>query len=484
MLKPLPKSGRAVLFAGFTLAGITVSCVVAGSSGCDLQVAAGVLLLLLIAGSVATDGLLGNFYLSNVKYFILFAFALFLGGGMIVDAMRLDFAIHPSAILLTYGALICFLCGFALIEPGRASRQPRAHPSFLLTADQLFAVTLLFFALASLFVFLEWRLYGQLQSYAGKFFATGAQPSRVMPYVHTFTQLAAPAAILALIQLRRGTSLFRRAILALFLTATVGWYFVWGARGNFLWLAFAFVLVWAEIGGERGSRRLGAKPALVLALAVAVILALGAVRTTWDVRRAESAGLGGVWNQAARSLDTYHQLARTLDFFPARAAFLHGYSFYGVVANPWPRAFWPGKPIGVGKLASILYDGNPNNSIGLSLPGELYANFGCIGSLLGMFLFGVLAAGIYAWYVRQRGDPVALVLYLMTLSCLMAEVRGDILDATAPLLYSLLPAVVCFAAIAAANRRFPRTCRRSARHAMARRGAAWLSSAEKLSPES
>jgi oligosaccharide repeat unit polymerase len=443
---------NAVLFAAFALAGIGVSCLAIVPSGRVLQMAAAVVLLLVIAGAVFADALVGRFHLANLKYFILLAFALFLGAGMIVDATRFDFAVLPAGILLSYGALLCFLFGFTLFGPDRNAKRRRAGPSFPLTSDQLLAVTLLFFALGFLFVFLEWRLYDQIQTYGGKFAAGGAPPQKVMPYVQTFTQLMMPAVILAFIQLRRGASLFRRVLLLLFLAAAVAWYLVWGARGNFLWLAVAFVLIWAELRDERGSKHVGWKPALVLALSISAILALGVVRTTWDVRRAERAGLGGVWDQAKNSLDTYHQLTRTLDYFPSRGRFLHGYSFYGVIANPVPRALWPGKPVGVGKLASILYDGNPDNSIGLSLPGELYANFGYAGSLFGMFLFGVLAARIYGWYLSQRGDPVALVVYLMALVCMMTEVRGDILDATAPLLYTLLPAVLCFGLLAAANK--------------------------------
>lgn len=431
-----------------------VACLVTGASDRDLQLVAGVVLLLVIAGTVITDVLLGRFHLANAKYFILFAFALFLGGGMLVDATRIDFALDPAAILFTYGALLCLLLGFAVSGHGSASRQQRPSSTFPLTGEQIFFITLFFFALGFLFVVLEWILYGQIQNYAGKSMASGLPSHPVMPYVQTFTQFLMPAVILAFVQLRRGISLPRRALLLLLLTAAVAWYLVWGARGNFLWVAIAFLLVWAEIDGEHGSKLLGAKPAVVLALSACAILALGVVRTTWDVHRAEEAGLGGIWQQARHSLDTYSQLVRTLDYFPARVAYLRGYSFYGVISNPVPRSLWPAKPIGVGKLASILYDGNAANSIGLSLPGELYANFGYTGALLGMFLFGILAAHIEVWYTSQRGDPIALVLYLIALFCMMAEIRGDILDATAPVLYTLLPAAICFGIFAAANRRF------------------------------
>jgi hypothetical protein len=152
------------------------------------------------------------------------------------------------------------------------------------------------------------------------------------------------------------------------------------------------------------------------------------------------------------SLDTYSQFRRTLEFFPRRANYLWGYSFYGIVVNPIPRVFWEGKPIGVGKLTSILYDGNPHSSIALSLPGELYANFGMLGALLGMFSSGLLAGGIHRWYLRRRGDVGALVVYVLVLSYTVWEIRGDILDATMPFFYYILPVSACLALISTMNR--------------------------------
>jgi hypothetical protein len=153
-----------------------------------------------------------------------------------------------------------------------------------------------------------------------------------------------------------------------------------------------------------------------------------------------------------KSLDTYTQLRRTLEFFPKKADYLWGYSFYGVAVNPIPRVFWNDKPVGVGKLASILYDGNSNSSIGLSLPGELYANFGFAGAIIGMFFSGLLAGVTYRWYQRQRGDHGALVIYVLVLSYLVFEVRGDILDATMPFFYYVLPIAVCLGLVSTMNR--------------------------------
>jgi hypothetical protein len=69
-----------------------------------------------------------------------------------------------------------------------------------------------------------------------------------------------------------------------------------------------------------------------------------------------------------------------------------------------------------------------------------------------MLLFGVTVSVIYRWYLRQRGNQAALVIYVFLVVTMTQEVRGDILDATMPLFYHLLPVVLAFSAVTALNR--------------------------------
>lgn len=69
-----------------------------------------------------------------------------------------------------------------------------------------------------------------------------------------------------------------------------------------------------------------------------------------------------------------------------------------------PRVLWPGKPsielgawfaleIGVATISS--YTGRANNSINMTIPGELYLDFGWIGVILGCTLFGGMLSAFW-----------------------------------------------------------------------------------------
>jgi oligosaccharide repeat unit polymerase len=417
----------------------------------SLQIAAGISFLAIIVLIVLADTLKGRLDIANIKYVALFGFALFLGMGMIADVSSPDYAYSGTAILMAFASLILFLAGFGIVRRPR----PTSHlsrPTFSITSNQLFHLSIIFFLLGFAFLLLEWQLYGSLVTYSGGLASETRETSNPMPYVHVFTQLIFPASVMTLIQFRQGIAFIRKYILATLLSITLVYYFFGGARSNLVWLALSFVIVWVEVPGCRGSRRIGLKPFAVSFLALVVILILSSIRSKMSLEVAREISPADTVEETWKSLDSYTQFRRTLDFFPRRADYLWGYSFYGIIANPIPRVFWQDKPIGVGKLASMLYDGNANNSIGLSLPGELYANFGIVGALIGMFFSGILAGGIYRWYQRQRGDHGALVMYVLVLTYIVWEVRGDILDATMPFFYHVLPIAVCLGVISAMNR--------------------------------
>ena len=417
-----------------------------------LQCASGVLLLVLI-GAVIVHGRCWKVNGPiNIKDFILTSYAIFLGLGMISDCFRQDWQFNDAVILLAYGGLLCFLFGF-MLHSSRIASRPSRKPAFLLTSNQLFKLALLFFTVGFSFLFLEWRLFGHLQSYSALTNAGFSIAVRPKPYIHTFTQLTGPGLLLALILLRRGTSPFRTCLLTCLAALTVAWYMFWGARINFAWLAMGILLVWREIPDRHGASKIGLKPLAFATLAIAAILVLSVIRTNWNFSKVRAEAPYGLGQQIQAGLDTYYQFRRTVEYFPRRADFLLGYSFYGIVANPIPRALWPEKPVGAGRLASILYDHNPDSTLGLSLPGELYANFGIAGLLIGMFLYGMIAAGIYRWYNRQRGNPGALVVYILLTEYMWFGIRGDLLDATSPILYQLAPAALCFALVTAMNLR-------------------------------
>lgn len=69
-----------------------------------------------------------------------------------------------------------------------------------------------------------------------------------------------------------------------------------------------------------------------------------------------------------------------------------------------PRAVWPDKPtielgawfaLEIGAATISSYTGRANNSINMTIPGELYLDFGWLGVLIGCFLFGAIVGGFW-----------------------------------------------------------------------------------------
>jgi oligosaccharide repeat unit polymerase len=415
------------------------------------QAGAGIFLLAAIVGAIALDVLYGRFDPSNIKYFALCSYGIFLGVGMLLDLRDEAYAFDGRGIVLTLAGLLSFLLGFIWkYRPSELSRPGNSNIS--VSPEQLFKLSVFFYLLGFGALVAEWQFYGQLQSYSGRLVSITAELTPIPPTIHVWTQLVGPGSIMALVLLRHGTSWCKTVTLWIFLCLTVIWYVLSSGRSNFLALAIACLLVWLEVPDSRGSKKIGSTPIIVFCIATVVMLVLSVVRADWDFSRARADGVLGAEGVVRESLNIFRELCKTVEYFPRHMDYLHGYSFYGVVTNIVPRVWWPDKPIGVGRLASILYDYNSDNSIALSLPGELYANFGMLGSLVGMIFFGVLVRMIYRWYVRRRGDQAALVIYVFLVVTVIQEVRGDILDATMPLFYHLLPALLAFCAVAALNK--------------------------------
>lgn len=74
-----------------------------------------------------------------------------------------------------------------------------------------------------------------------------------------------------------------------------------------------------------------------------------------------------------------------------------------------PRVLFPDKPAGASRVLFARYTGlelSPYTSMGLSIIGEMYANFGYWGGLLGTFVFGSLVGLAYGYFANlARKSP-------------------------------------------------------------------------------
>lgn len=99
---------------------------------------------------------------------------------------------------------------------------------------------------------------------------------------------------------------------------------------------------------------------------------------------------------------------------PAMVPFWEGESFYPILFKPIPRFIMPDKPEEVsggwfGHRYGLISQENIKTSINLPQIVELYGNFGLIGVIVGMFIFGLIYRLLLEMYVHPGMGLGALV---------------------------------------------------------------------------
>lgn len=111
--------------------------------------------------------------------------------------------------------------------------------------------------------------------------------------------------------------------------------------------------------------------------------------------------------------------AHIMDAIPERLDYQYGSTMLAWVTAPIPRAIWADKPdVTLGQTVAQDVFGRPPRASGGIPPNvvsELYWNFGVVGVVAGMFLFGYLLRSLYATFRPHLGTSRgALMLYLFT----------------------------------------------------------------------
>lgn len=172
---------------------------------------------------------------------------------------------------------------------------------------------------------------------------------------------------------------------------------------------------------------------LVLAAAVAVLLigGIGSVRNklrTAAVVTVDELSVSQAQQSFVRDLSIYQPYLALLNAMPAQHDFVYGASFAYLVVHPIPRRLWSGKPeapvLGIIRNA---FGGNAAVQAGVAYPniGEYYANFGLIGIIGGMMLFGLVMRWLWEFALLHRANPWIRCVYGIALPLLVVAVsRG------------------------------------------------------------
>lgn len=87
----------------------------------------------------------------------------------------------------------------------------------------------------------------------------------------------------------------------------------------------------------------------------------------------------------AGHFDAFHNLVQVVELnFSSK-----GWQVIGALLFWIPRSIWPGKPVGT-NFEFAEFAGFRSENISFSLPAELFADFGVVGVIFGMFIFGVV----------------------------------------------------------------------------------------------
>src|SRR5450759_2535319 len=109
-------------------------------------------------------------------------------------------------------------------------------------------------------------------------------------------------------------------------------------------------------------------------------------------------------------------LTRLEETYPQREDYLYGQTYLPAVTSLIPRYFWQDKPTfdyynQFGRSTGILLPTDTGTTVLFSSVGELYLNFGPIGLVVGMLLYGLLFKSFYSVVEMSRRSPSAVLLY-------------------------------------------------------------------------
>lgn len=104
--------------------------------------------------------------------------------------------------------------------------------------------------------------------------------------------------------------------------------------------------------------------------------------------------------------DVLDSVSSIVNLTPNVNPYLYGKQYLYMPLIPIiPRAFWPGKPVyNDGLYNSWLYRGVPQNyyvNYAAGVTGGFYWNFGMIGTIIAMFIYGIIIAILCNWFNRK-----------------------------------------------------------------------------------
>lgn len=255
----------------------------------------------------------------------------------------------------------------------------------------------------------------------------------------------------------------RRAVLMFALLLTFEALFfgvIYGVRKYLFFLFFGLLVCWSLRRGFRSIPKL--RVAMVLCGLLAFFTVWGAVRAT---PVATLMGIGEStpnvrsrnWSEGYLSGvgDPFGSATLVWQVFPDREPFRHGQTLLVTLLGFIPRAVWPDKPVGIGKDITRYYVGPfyqpvEGYSVTVTLPADLYVNFGWPGIAIGGLLIGIAFRVVASYAVLGMSGGVqtsaARVLLPTLFAVGLGEVRADMSQILAFYLMTGIPLIAVLTA--------------------------------------
>ena len=384
--------------------------------------------------------------------------------------------------LLNLLAFVVFLSAFgfalSLLPVGRAARiltfsWPRPCRFDAVVAPMsrkaclfLALVPLAFCAFAT---FVGIVIYGSLERALVHFYV-GVREKEVSAWLARLSNSLYSVSVLCLFLLRRDSAMHARKFakwlvwssvalisIAVIPTGTVGYL-------TKMWIALLIADALARMKGvgKRGVRAdlIGVGAAVVMAAVILLALRGSAFDSPSDVLEAiDDVTVSNGFHGIGGGHDILNEkVGRCLELFGNDGQdYLWGHTFYSIAVNPIPREWWPGKPIGFGRLLALEdFESREygqaelaGTSFAAGLAGEGYANGGLAGVVVMSIAFGLICglAGKIALVAFRSDNAIHVGLGLLYLQAATAFVRGDMLSAWGGSIYPIVESTVALAMI-------------------------------------
>jgi oligosaccharide repeat unit polymerase len=250
------------------------------------------------------------------------------------------------------------------------------------------------------------------------------------------------------------------------LTSALLLFYVFARRGR-KWLVVMFValfVVYTTIGFrfrivilvlapivyyylKRGTRPNSLRVSIVAIVSIFLIGTIGMARGSFRAGERvdpQSISIASSGSTFSNDLNVYQGYLAMIDAIPREHQYLWGSSFAYLVFQPIPRSLWPGKPQAPVLTIINAILGSEAVTAGIAYPnvGEFYANFGALGIVGGMWLFGFLSRVLYEYLVAYRDNEWARIVYALMFPFIIQVIsRGYFVQIFQEAAFLLMPIV-------------------------------------------